>query len=87
MSTTSIPAAAADTLLLAANPARIGASIFNNSATATLLLKFGPGASTTSFKIPLTPLTGFVFVDACFRGQVNGFWTGAIAGAALVAEE
>lgn len=86
--TTSVPAANADTSLLLANATRLGGSVFNDSATATLFLKFGTGASASSFKFVLPPQTYFPFPGPdVYQGPVNGFWTGVIAGSARISEE
>lgn len=85
--TTSVAAAGVDTVLLAANANRKGASVWNDSATATLLLKFGAGASAASFKVSISPGTGYELPYPVYTGAVNGFWTGAIAGSARISEE
>lgn len=72
---TSVPSATSDTLLLAANPGRQGTYIFNDS-TATLYLKCGSGASTSSYTIQLLTMTGWQ-IPFGFTGQINGIWASA----------
>lgn len=80
---TSVAAAVADTQLLAANPDRIGATIFNDS-TADMYLKLGTGASATSYTVKL-PEDGYYEVPYRYVGAVHGYWSGAV-GAARVTE-
>lgn len=89
---TNVSAAVADTTLLAANKYRKCASVFNDS-TATLYLKWGSGASTTSYTARIGP-GGFYELpmglsDAGsprpYNGQINGYWSAA-TGTARVTE-
>lgn len=84
--TTSIAAAAADTQLLAANAARLSASVFNQTATGILYLKYGAGASATSFKVAIQPGGYFELPEPGYTGAVNGFWSVA-DGFARISEE
>ena len=77
---TNVAAAVADTVLLAANNSRDGATFFNDS-TSVLYLKWGTGASATSFTVRLTaggyyelPLLGN---GKPYRGAINGYWASA----------
>ena len=74
---TSVTAAAIDTPLLAANTARVGFMVFNDS-TADLNLKYGTGASATSYSVKVPP--NGVWVDKAApmdTGAINGIWTAA----------
>lgn len=80
----SVTAAAADTLLLAANANRRGAAVTNDS-TAVLYLSLGTtAASATAFTAKLTAGAYFE-VPAGYSGAVRGFW-GAANGFARVTE-
>lgn len=80
----SVSAAVADTLVLAANTARKGATIFNES-TAILYLGLGTTAvSTTSYTVQV-PAGGYYEVPFSFSGQIRGYWAAA-NGSARVTE-
>ena len=80
----SITSAVTDTLILAANGARQGASIYNDS-TATLYLSYGTNAaSTTAFSVKMTS-AGYAEVPFGYKGQIRGIWSAA-NGAARVTE-
>ena len=80
---TNVAAAVADTVLLAANKSRKAASIFNDSV-ATLYLKLGSGASTTSFTVKV-PSNGYYEIDShgpyIYNGAINGYWSAATGNA------
>jgi hypothetical protein len=78
-----VSAAAADTLLLAANSNRMGATVTNDSV-ATLYLKLGTGASPTSHTAQI-PRGGYYEVPFGYTGQINGYWSAA-TGTARVTE-
>lgn len=84
---TSVAAAVADTELRAANASRQHLSVFNDS-TANLYLKWGPGASATSFTVKLV---GGAFYElpqgklGPYTGAVYGYWDSA-TGSARVTE-
>jgi hypothetical protein len=80
---TSVSAAVADTSLLAGNSNRLGAAVFNDS-TASLYLKLGTGASTTSFTILLNRYD-YYEIPWPYTGAVNGYWSSA-TGSARVTE-
>lgn len=80
---TSPVAAVADTLVLAANVNRLGATIYNDS-TALLYLKLGTGASLTSFTVRIAA-RGYYEVPFNYTGLVHGYWSVA-TGAARVTE-
>ena len=81
--TSNVTAAVADTLLLASNPNRAGASIYNDS-TASLYVKLGSGASTTSFTVKLNK-DDYYEIPYGYTGIVHGYWSSA-SGAARVTE-
>jgi len=65
--------------LLAANAARLGATIFNETVSSNLLLKLGVTASTTSYTVKLTP-GAYYEVPYRYTGQIDGIWDVADAG-------
>lgn len=78
-SVTSVAAAVADTSLLAANAARVGATVANDS-TAIMYLKLGTGASATSFTVRLTA-NAYYEVPFGYTGAINGYWSSATGNA------
>jgi len=80
---TSVPGAASDTTLLAANTLRVGATIYNDS-TAVLYLKLGTGASSSSYTVKILQ-QGYYELPFNYQGVVNGAWSAA-AGNALITE-
>jgi hypothetical protein len=83
--TSRIPSAAVDTLILAANSARRGATIYNSDANALQLLLATGAASATNFTIQLATNT-YYEVPFGYSGAIRGIWTAAGAGAAQVTE-
>lgn len=86
---TAVASSASNGTLLAANPYRQGATIYNSS-TAILYIKCGATASTSSFTIVLpagaTPIdTAFWQVPYGYTGRIDGIWASA-NGNALVTE-
>lgn len=80
---TSVAAAVVDTALLAANAARKGASVFNDSATATLYLSLGSdAASLTSYTVKLLPGQFYETLDG-FTGAIRGIWSAAVGDARI----
>lgn len=80
-----VTSAAADTLLVAANAARKGLIIYNDS-TSTLSIKFGSASSGTSFTVRLLSNTSYEMNPlAVYTGQINGIWSAA-NGAARITE-
>ena len=80
---TSVAAAVADTLLKAANDDRVELIVENDSATADLYIKYGSGASTSSFTKKLEP--GDALAIDTYTGVVHGYWSVA-SGNARVTE-
>jgi hypothetical protein len=79
-----VTSAAADTVLLAANANRIGATVYNDSLQ-TLYLKYGSGASSTSWTVRLSSGGYWEMPLPIYTGQINGNWVAA-DGAARVME-
>ena len=69
----SVASSASNVTLLAANAARKGASIFNDSTT-NLFVKFGATASTTSFAVKMIPFSYFELEFPCYTGIIDGIW-------------
>lgn len=73
----SVSAAAADTLILAANDNRKGA-IFYNDSTADLYLALGNvTSSTTVFTIKIPSYGSFILEPWNYVGMVRGIWSAA----------
>jgi len=81
--TSNVAGSASNVTLLAANTARIGALIFNDS-TADLYVKFGATASTTSFTVKMIQ-DAYLEVPANYTGIIDGVW-GSATGFARVTE-
>lgn len=80
---TAVDSSASNVTLLAANYARQGATIYNNS-TAILYVKCGATASTSSFTMQMATET-FWEVPAGYTGRIDGIWASA-NGNAMVTE-
>jgi len=81
---TSVAGAAADTLILAANASRLGATVYNDSA-ATLYLSLGTAAaSLTDFTVKMVT-DAYYEVPFGYTGQIRGIWASAV-GSARVGE-
>lgn len=82
----SVASAAASTTILAANPRRKGATIFNTDANALCLdLSGGTATATTRFHVRLTQ-NQYYEVPFGYTGLITGIWEADGAGAANVAE-
>jgi hypothetical protein len=79
---TVVASSATDVLLLAAEPSRVEAVIENNS-TEDLYVKYGTGATTSSFTKKLLP--GDAIVVTSYVGVVHGVWS-AVNGDAQITE-
>jgi len=68
-----------NTTLLAANPSRLGCTVYNETVSSNLYLKMGVTASLTSYTVKLTP---GAYWELPFRyiGQIDGIWDVADAG-------
>ena len=86
---TNVTAAASDTLIASANRKRRSMKVMNDS-TAILYLKFGSGASTTSYTVKMVAgayyeVPSITGVGHCYNGALYGYWAAA-NGAARVTE-
>jgi hypothetical protein len=72
----SVTAAITDTLILAANTARLGILLFNDS-TATLSLSYGTNAASSTARSLLVSANGYVEVPFGWTGQIRGIWSAA----------
>lgn len=79
-----VASSATSVTILAANTARKGAQIYNDS-TQILYVKFGTTASTSSFTVPLAAAT-YYELPAGYTGRIDGIWASA-NGNARVTEE
>lgn len=59
-----------------------GRAVFNDS-TATLYLKFGTAATTTSYTVQIGAGSYYEFPQPCYGGEADGVWS-AVNGAARV---
>ncbi|HEU5316764.1 MAG TPA: hypothetical protein VFX49_11680 [Chloroflexota bacterium] len=75
----------ADTLILAANAARRGATVYNDSTATLYLLVAAGAASATNFTVRLTSQAYFE-VPFGYTGAIRGFWDADTAGSARVTE-
>lgn len=71
---TSVAASVTTVQLLAATATRLGATLFNDSGTATAYVKFGTTASTTDFVVKMSPGAYFE-VPVNYRGRIDAIWT------------
>lgn len=81
---TNVTGAVADTLVLAANAARLGATIYNNT-NKRMYLKLGTGPSTTSFTL-IIQRDGYYEVPFGYVGVIRAVWDTGVSGDALVTE-
>jgi len=80
---TSVAASASNVTLLSSNNNRLGATVWNDSTTATLYVSLGTGAaSTSSYTAQLFP-SGYYEVPYGYTGQINGIWTAAVGNARI----
>jgi hypothetical protein len=75
--TTSVAALTSSTTLLSANSSRVGATIYNDSASSTLFLKLGITASTSNYSVQLIPGAYFE-VPYGYVGEIDGIWNGTV---------
>lgn len=79
----SVAAATSDTLILAANANRRGATVYNDAALATLRLLLGStAASATNYTLPIAA-GGYFEVPFGYTGEVRGIWTLAVGNARI----
>jgi len=70
-----VASSAASQVLLAANPNRVGVTIFNNS-TQILYIAFGPVATALAFTRKLAAAE-FAVIDVGYTGAISGIWAAA----------
>ena len=83
-SVSSISGSASNQQFLMSNSSRKGATFYNDS-TATLYLKLGTTASTSSYTVQLTPQSYYELPYPVYTGRIDGIWSSA-TGSALVTE-
>ncbi len=80
----------ASVVLLAANAARKGATIVNDSAAILYVILDAAPASLTDYTVPIAPITGgiggYYEVPFNYTGEIRGIWAAAGAGAARITE-
>jgi len=80
--TTAVSAAITSAVLIAANSARKGLSIYNNSSLGTLYIIFGATASTTNFAERISPNTLWE-MPLQYTGAIAGVWSAASGNAEI----
>jgi hypothetical protein len=81
---TNVSASISSVILLSSNSSRLGATVWNDSTTATLYLKLGTTASDTSYTVQVFP-SGYYEVPFGYTGEIDGIWSAAV-GAARISE-
>lgn len=71
-----IPASVSTITIVAANPARRGLILWNDS-TSTALMKLGTGASSTEFTWKLGPQAGYELPTPIYQGEITALWEAA----------
>ena len=82
---TSVPDAVADTLILASNVARKGATVYNDSTEILYLVVDNSTATTTNFTVKMQP-EAYYEVPFSYTGEIRGIWAANAAGSARVTE-
>jgi xylose isomerase len=82
---TSVNDANADTSLLAADTARLGASLYNDSLAACYVLLNSGVASATNFTVKMSP-GSYYEVPYGYSGAIRGYWEFDSTGAMRVTE-
>jgi hypothetical protein len=67
---------------MAPNSSRRAGIVYNDSS-ATLYLKFGSSASTSSFTVKITANSYFEFPNPIYTGTVHGIWDSATGNARI----
>jgi len=80
-SVTSVAGSASSVQLLASNPYRLGAAIYNDSS-ADLYLKLGTTASTSSFTVKMAA-NSYYEVPFSYTGEIDGIWSSATGNARI----
>lgn len=71
-----VASSTSSTALFASNPAARSRNVYNDS-TAVLYLKFGTGASSTSYTVQLPAAWNYEFPQPLYTGAVEGAWASA----------
>lgn len=75
--TSNVAASVTTVTVLAANAARLGAMVFNDSAAASLYLKMGASASTTSFTVLIAAGGYYELPQPVYTGNLTAVWSAA----------
>lgn len=78
---TQVAASVTSVALLALNTARLRATIVNDSTSATLYVKEGATAATSSYTYKLA--AGATLIVDDYTGRLDGIWSAAVGGAAI----
>ena len=84
--TTIFPASVVPAVILVANAARLGATVFNDSASRFLYLKLGAGVAVGSYTVRLGPRSYFEVPFPVYTGVIEGVWSAGAPGFATVTE-
>lgn len=79
-----VAASTSSTLLMAPNPYRIGAFLFNAS-NKSLFLKLGTSGSVEDYSFEVMP-KGFTYLPFFWRGAVSGAWPSGCNGEVRITE-
>jgi hypothetical protein len=79
--TSSVAASVSNTVLLASNSLRLGATIYNDSSS-VLYLKLGATATLSDFTIKIFPVS-YYEVPFGYTGEIDGFWVSATGNARI----
>lgn len=76
--TTVVPATVVPMVLLAANLARLGATIYNDSPNRFLYVKLGAGVGVASYTVRLGPHSYYELPFPAYTGVIEGVWNAAV---------
>jgi hypothetical protein len=71
-----VSASATVVTVLAANPARVGFALYNDSGS-YVYVKFGSSASSSSFTLKMAPNSVWHVPQASYSGVITGIWESA----------
>jgi hypothetical protein len=74
--TSSVPFSLTNVNLLASNPTRLGATVYNESTSGFLYVKLGAVSSAASYTVRLLPLD-YYEIPFGYTGQIDAIWTSA----------
>lgn len=78
--TTTIPVSVVPVVFLAANPARLGATIVNDSPNRFLYVKLGAGVGLASYSVRLGPHSYYELPFPAYTGVIEGVWNAVTPG-------